>query len=81
MSRFCRPLLALALLASAALAPAQAAPHPLFVLNSLDADISVIDPVSFTQIRRIPTGKEPHHLYLTPDDKSCLLYTSPSPRD
>ena len=73
MSRFCRPLLALALLAAAALAPVQAAPRPLFVLNSLDADVSVVDPVSFTQLRRIPTGKEPHHLYLTPDDKSMIV--------
>ena len=46
---------------------------PIFVLNSLDADISVIDPVSFQQIKRIPTGKEPHHLYLSPDDKSLVV--------
>ncbi|MEO3693422.1 YncE family protein [Roseateles paludis] len=46
---------------------------PVFVLNSLDADVSVIDPVSFTQIKRIPTGKEPHHLYLTPDEKSLIV--------
>lgn len=46
---------------------------PIFVLNSLDADISVIDPVSFTQIKRIATGKEPHHLYLTPDEKSLIV--------
>ncbi|HEY1092121.1 MAG TPA: YncE family protein [Burkholderiaceae bacterium] len=52
--------------------PAQAA-TPIFVLNSLDADISVIDPLSFTEIKRIPTGKEPHHLYLTPDEKSMVV--------
>ena len=46
---------------------------PIFVLNSLDADISVVDPVSFTQLKRIPTGKEPHHLYLTPDEKSLIV--------
>lgn len=46
---------------------------PIFVLNSLDADISVVDPVSFAQIKRIPTGKEPHHLYLTPDEKSLIV--------
>jgi YVTN family beta-propeller protein len=46
---------------------------PIFVLNSLDADISVVDPVSFTQVKRIPTGKEPHHLYLTPDEKSLVV--------
>jgi len=47
--------------------------NPIFVLNSLDASISVIDPVSFTELRRIPTGKEPHHLYLSPDEKSLIV--------
>lgn len=46
---------------------------PIFVLNSLDASISVIDPSSFTELKRIPTGKEPHHLYLTPDEKSLIV--------
>ena len=45
----------------------------MFVLNSLDATISVIDPVSFAEIKRIPTGKEPHHLYLSPDEKSLIV--------
>jgi YVTN family beta-propeller protein len=43
------------------------------VLNSLDADVSVIDPVSYAEISRIATGKEPHHLYLTPDEKSLMV--------
>ncbi|WP_431048178.1 YncE family protein [Roseateles sp. L2-2] len=46
---------------------------PIFVLNSLDADISVIDPKGFREIKRIPTGKEPHHLYLTPDRKTMVV--------
>jgi len=46
---------------------------PIFVLNSLDATVSVVDPVSFKELRRIPTGKEPHHLYLTPDQKSIII--------
>lgn len=54
-------------------AQAQAVKPPLFVLNSLDADVSIVDPVSFKQLKRIPTGKEPHHLYLTPDDKSLIV--------
>jgi len=64
-----------ALLALSAATAALAAPvaKPIFVLNSLDADISVVDPVSFQQIKRIPTGKEPHHLYLTPDEKSLVV--------
>ncbi|RYZ07492.1 MAG: YncE family protein [Comamonadaceae bacterium] len=45
----------------------------MFVLNSLDATVSVIDPVSWKEVRRLPTGKEPHHLYLTPDEKSLLV--------
>ena len=51
---------------------AWAAP-PLFVLNSLDANISVIDPTSWSTIKKIPTGKEPHHLYLTPDGQSIIV--------
>ncbi|MCS6945516.1 MAG: YncE family protein, partial [Sutterellaceae bacterium] len=58
---------------SARAAGAAARRHPIFVLNSLDADVSVIDPDSFTEIRRIPTGKEPHHLYLTPDERSVIV--------
>lgn len=50
-----------------------AATPPLFVLNSLDASVSVIDPVSWTETQRIATGKEPHHLYLTPDEKSLIV--------
>ncbi|MCT9809228.1 YncE family protein [Acidovorax sp. Be4] len=46
---------------------------PVFVLNSLDATISVIDPSRWVETERIPTGKEPHHLYLTPDEKSLVV--------
>ncbi len=46
---------------------------PIFVLNSLDANVSIIDATSFKELRRIPTGKEPHHLYLAPDEKSLLI--------
>lgn len=50
--------------------------HPIFVLNSLDASISIIDPITYQEIRRVPTGKEPHHLYLTPDEKSLIVANS-----
>ncbi|WP_374592025.1 YncE family protein [Aquabacterium sp.] len=53
-------------------APA-AAPAPIFVLNSLDATISVINPTTYTEIRRLPTGKEPHHLYMSPDERSLIV--------
>jgi YVTN family beta-propeller protein len=49
---------------------------PIFVLNSLDASVSVIDPATWTETRRIPTGKEPHHVYLTPDSKSLIVANS-----
>jgi YVTN family beta-propeller protein len=48
-------------------------PAPVFVLNSLDGNVSVIDPVTWSEKKRIPTGKEPHHLYLTPDEKSVIV--------
>ncbi len=57
---------------AAAGAGAQTKP-PLFVLNSLDATISVIDPVKLVETQRIATGKQPHHLYLTPDEKSLIV--------
>ncbi len=62
--------------AASASAPAPAAKSPIFVLNSLDANVSVIDPVTFAEIKRIPTGKEPHHVYLTPDSKSLIVASS-----
>lgn len=55
-----------------ALQPAQPQP-PIFVLNSLDATVSVIDPLHWREINRLDTGKEPHHLYMTPDEKSVIV--------
>ena len=52
---------------------ASAAPRPIFVLNSQDADVSVIDATNFSLIKRVPTGKEPHHLYLAPDEKTLIV--------
>ncbi|MEO8082171.1 MAG: YncE family protein [Caldimonas sp.] len=72
-------LMAPAFLLASECADAEAAPthaitqHPIFVLNSLDASISVIDPTTYVELRRLPTGKEPHHLYLTPDEKSLIV--------
>ena len=53
--------------------PVVSAPAPIFVLNSLEGNVSVIDPVTWIETKRIPTGKEPHHLYLTPDEKSVIV--------
>jgi YVTN family beta-propeller protein len=54
------------------------AQRPIFVLNSQDADISIIDPATHTVVQRVPTGKEPHHLYLTPDEKSVIVANAAS---
>lgn len=43
------------------------------VLNSGDASISVIDPVARQELRRFDTGKEPHHLMITPDARSLIV--------
>jgi YVTN family beta-propeller protein len=66
-------LIGACLLAALPLCAAAAPMRPVFVLNSLDASVSVIDAQSYAELRRIPTGKEPHHLYLTPDEKSLLV--------
>ena len=67
-----RLTLALAGALLVAASAAQAA-NPIFVLNSLDANVSVIDPATWKETRRIATGKEPHHIYLTPDEKSVIV--------
>lgn len=51
---------------------------PILVLNSLDANVSVIDPKTWKVVKVIPTGKEPHHLYLTPDNKSFIVANAAS---
>ncbi|KCB28192.1 lactonase, 7-bladed beta-propeller domain protein [Bordetella hinzii L60] len=76
--RYCHTLNPLHLircaLASAGMAfSLSAAAAPIFVLNSLNANVSIIDPATYTELRRVPTGKEPHHLYLTPDEKSLMV--------
>lgn len=43
------------------------------MLNSRDADVTLVDASSYTEIGRVPTGKEPHHLYPTPDGKSVIV--------
>jgi YVTN family beta-propeller protein len=73
VNTLCRHLALLGCSWAFAAGAALAAPNPVFVLNSLDGDVSVIDPATWTEKRRIPTGKEPHHLYLTPDEKSVIV--------
>ena len=75
ISRLRTGALALSLMATlgASFGQTRLAKPPLFVLNSQDATISVVDPETWTERKRIPTGKEPHHMYLTPDQKSLIV--------
>jgi YVTN family beta-propeller protein len=68
-----RLTLALASALLLAVAPSAQAGNPIFVLNSQDANVSVIDSATWKETRRIATGKEPHHIYLTPDEKSVIV--------
>jgi YVTN family beta-propeller protein len=43
------------------------------VLNSRDDTMSLIDPHTYKEIRRVPIGKQPHHLLPTPDGKYLLV--------
>ena len=43
------------------------------ILNSGEASVSLIDMPSRQVIKTINVGKEPHHLMMTPDQKSLLI--------
>jgi YVTN family beta-propeller protein len=43
------------------------------VLNSKDDDMSLIDTGTYEVVRRVPLGKEPHHLMATPDDNMLIV--------
>jgi YVTN family beta-propeller protein len=64
--------LAMAAASMAVALPAFAQPYAI-VLNSRDASISVIDKATFREVRRVDVGKEPHHLYPTPDGKTLIV--------
>jgi DNA-binding beta-propeller fold protein YncE len=71
--------LALGSLSALAQAPApaeQTAPGPaglVYVLNSGDADILVLDSQTRQEVRRIPVLREVHHLALTPDGGTLMI--------
>ena len=52
---------------------AAAVQYPIIVLNSRDADVSLIHPVTHKVLTRVSTGKEPHHLYPTPDNRQVVI--------
>lgn len=43
------------------------------ILNSEDASYSIVDRATRTEVTRLPLGREPHHLAVTPDGKEVLL--------
>ena len=51
---------------------------PVFVLNSRDASVSFIDPIKMTVIGEVNVGKEPHHLYPTPDASQVIVASAMS---
>lgn len=68
--------LAFALVATAV--PAQSPAGVVVVLNSGDATVSLIDPATRREMRRIEVGKEPHHLMATPDGQSLIVANATS---
>jgi YVTN family beta-propeller protein len=59
--------------ASTATAALGGRPEWVYVLNSRDASVSLVDKARFTEVRRVDVGKEPHHLYPTPDNRSLIV--------
>lgn len=48
------------------------------VLDSAQAQLTMIDPVTRQVVGTEPTGKEPHHLMITPDGRSLMVADSVS---
>ncbi|MFO1085925.1 MAG: hypothetical protein U1E21_15280 [Reyranellaceae bacterium] len=55
------------------LAAANARADTVLVLNSDEASYSIISRSSRTELVRLPVGREPHHLFRTPDGKDVLI--------
>lgn len=75
--RFLSSFSALLLPALAAFAPVLPAPVEaaglVYVLNSGDANIEILDAETRAQLRRIPVLREVHHLALTPDGGTLMV--------
>jgi YVTN family beta-propeller protein len=64
------------LFALALLAPSAASADLIYVLNSGDATISILDGATRQEVRRIPALREPHHLVLAPDGRQLVIADS-----
>jgi YVTN family beta-propeller protein len=49
------------------------APGYVIVLNSDDDTLSLIDPKTSTEAKRVPVGRGPHHMMALPDDSALLI--------
>ncbi|AXE91963.1 beta-propeller fold lactonase family protein [Paraburkholderia sp. 22099] len=67
-----------ALVAAAGLFSPAAHANNVIVLNSGEATLSLIDETSRQVVGTVPTGKEPHHLMVTPDSSSLIVANSVS---
>src|SRR5215475_6562778 len=67
MNRLAFVVLALVMGATAARADS------VIVLNSEEASYSVLSRSSRTEVARVPLGREPHHVAVTPDGKEVLI--------
>ena len=63
---------ALAQTSNAATTPASQ-PKLAVILNSGAASVSLIDMNTHEVVKTVPVGKEPHHLMITPDQKTLLI--------
>ena len=54
-------------------APSEPPKRTAIVLNSGEASVSLIDMDKRAVYKTFPIGKEPHHLMITPDQKSVLV--------
>ena len=50
----------------------------IIVLNSAEATLTLIDEATQQIVGTVPTGKEPHHLFPTPDNASLIVANSVS---
>jgi len=66
-----RPATLLAILAG--LLPAAAGANVLYVVNSMDPGIQVVDAETRAELRQIPALREPHHMTLSPARDALLI--------
>jgi len=73
-----RSLCALLLYGFAGIAGSAFAADRVIVLDSAEAQLTLIDQATHKVVDTLPTGKEPHHLMITPDHESLIVANSVS---